>query len=107
MRDLVTVIDKKLLQVKVNGDGNRIHASELSDELEKIVSRAKSDPLYLFNMASTDSLSPNPGPPRETGFRQVESVLAPPTPFRAGHISPGGSNSDDLGDKVTVRPPTT
>lgn len=107
LRDLVTVIDKKLLQVKVNGDGNRIHASELSDELEKIVSRAKSDPLYLFNMASTDSLSPNPGPPRETGFRQVESVLAPPTPFRAGHISPGGSNSDDLGDKVTVRPPTT
>jgi hypothetical protein len=107
LRDLVTVIDKKLLQVEVNGNGSRIHASELSNELEKIVSRAKSDPLYLFNGALTDSLSPNPRSPRDTDFPPLKSVLAPPTPFHADHISAGGSNSDDLGANFTVQPPTT
>jgi hypothetical protein len=91
LRDLVTIIYKKLLQVKVN---DRIHAFELSNKLEEIVSRAKSDPLYLFNEAITDSLSPNPSPPRETDFPKLKSVLAPPlSHFRP--ISAGGSNPND------------
>ena len=101
LKDLLTLIDKKLLQIRIE---DRINATELYQELSKIGKKIESKS-YLFNEAAPPEGPLGPSSPSPLKEVVRNKYLVPPSPTSGQTLRPTTSG-DNFSEFVRVSPPS-